>query len=746
MDLAEEIVGEKIELAVLHFRSGNYAKCLLLYNEVVQTLLAYSASEVVKVRTHYQLSPKPILGTLVHPKLASVLDQRAATYEKLDDVENALKDAQKIVSADPLNCKGYLRMGKLYLKQKKTVDAYKIYQRGVYVIERAREKHQVEVATKLFQQLKDQYKKLNRHLKDLRKDEKTPTESSPGPQVAKAARLSSASIQRRLDDMLPLKRAHSLANSSALQSLPQQTVADPRKKTKKSLDIFQLPPEIVESIFGYLPIRTVLRCHLVCKNWYHGLTSLPRLYKGQFVLKHRITAPEYFQGLRLMKKILHCLFSKSIDSLRVWSTFNSTHLRRIVDSIIQDPQIKLKRLALVNRDFSIEYFLGRLDKNNWSFDNLATITHLKFGINSSIIYPAILLLAFPNLVSLEVVIIDKVLRKTNKQLLPYNVDNLNRMAQTGEKIESQTSLESLSLINHPELTREMLQVPPSQNSFSVKAPFLNIAYPNLTKLTVVNFDFKNMEAQFGGFLSHCTGLQELYLENNETLSVKCLFMILRLYSPSFVLKKLTIREKSQDLPYSLTELDEDVLTCLFDLEHLDVYGSCLSNRGLLKLLRIANRSWNLRSLNIGNSLRLCFPQDKFLSSQDVVTFSQIFQIIPSLTSLYLNELDLDNMSMRKLHQDLVAISGYENCRLKKIDLLFCHNINGVGLMNLVNASYSQTPNTSTLMLDELVLYGLDINKETLHLLKMRDIVKLIVADPFRTKWRQYGINSYVQET
>lgn len=748
MELAEEILADKVDLAVLHFRSKNYGKCLLLYNEIVRTLMSYNAADLTKARKHHQLSAKPAVGLLAHPKLPSVLDQRAATFEKLDDIENAFKDAQKIVAIDPTNCKGYLRLGKLYLRRGKTVDAYKTYQKGLYTIEKAHEKHKILVPDKLLHQLRQQYAKVNCHLKEQRKGEQIEDKnrelSSKNHSVLLEPRVSG--IQRRLDEMLPLKRASSATGNPQKKLRSQKPESGSQISQSRTQDIFRrFPVEIIERIFSCLLIRTVLRCHLVCKQWYHSLTSLPRLYYNSFLLKHRISAPEYFHGLRLMKKILKSSHSQSIHTVRLWSTLNTAALNRIVDNIINDEEIRLTRLDLINRDLSIEYFLGRLDKCSWKFENFKTIRQLKLGINSSIIYQKIILAAFPNLVSLDITIIDKVLRKANKLLLPYNMENLNKISDKAEAIESQSSLESLTLINHPGLTKEILQLSPGSNTFSVVPPYFNIQFANLKKLTVVSFDFKNLETQMGSLFTHSTGLRELYFENNENLSVKSLLLILRLYSPSFKLDSLTIREKVQEQPYSMLELEEDGLSCLSDLTHLDIYGSCLSSRGLLKLLRIANGSWSLRSLNIGNSQHLCFPQDKFMTDQNVLKFAELFDASPSLTCLYLSELNLDNLSLRFLRQDLVAKTGYEYCRLKKIDLLFCHLVDGVGLMDLVNASYSQPANSSTLFLEEVVLNGLNVNKETIKLLQKRDIVKNIIIDPLKTKWKQYGVNTFVQE-
>lgn len=726
MELNEEIISDKIELAVLHFRAKNYFRSLSLYNEIVQTLAGFTSSETMKIRKFHGLSPKPVVGILSHPKLATILDQRAATYEKLENDPKALKDAEKIVTIDPVNCKGYLRMGKLYLKAGKLVDAYKIYQRGVYIIEKAVEKHKIPVPEKLLKSLKEQYRDINRQLKDSKTKKKPPVES-----LTKSKSFSPG-LQRRLDEMLPLKRT---------KSLPEQ---EPKRSRRTKEDpVSRFPREVVEIIFANVPIRSLLKCHLVCKEWYIELTSLPRLYRDQFVLKQQITAAEYFGGLKLMKKVLMFLHSKSIHGVRLSSTFNTTHLGRILENIVGDETLELRDLSIINRDFSFDLLLNKLDKCKWRLSTLAGISQLRLGFNSSVLYPKVLLKILPQLESLVIVTVDKIPNGTNTHLLPKNSDVFSSLIL--ERVDEYKTLQSLSMINHPGLTKEHQKVRPSERTFNPAPPFIGTKFPSLTKLSIVTYDFADLEVDFGKFLGEVPLLTDLYLENNSELSFKSFLLVVRLNSPSFKLKKLTFREKTQPRACSLSEFEVEDFPCLYHLELLDLYGSSLSCRGLLKILTIANKEWNLSTLNIGNSSHVYFKNDKFTTGHEVLNFSQVFLLVPGIKHLFLNELDLDNLSTKLLHQDLTKITGYDNCQLKKLDLSYCRHIDGIGLMNLVNASYSQPPNAQIMRLEELHLDGLDINKETVNLLMKRELVKTIKYDPFKPKWRQYGVNSMVPE-
>lgn len=738
MELAEEILGEKIQLAVLHFQNRNFEKCISLYNEIISQLESYGPSYLVKARRHFELSEKPPTGALIHPKLVSVLDQRAASYEKLDKLDLARKDAERMIALDPISLKGYLRLGKLHLKRKDALRAYKVFQKGVYTIERAIQKLHVEVSGKLFKQLKSQYRELNVKLKEEQRKTTIGQPDSQREALTDAVRAQSfSSLQRRLDEMLPLKRSMSTSNAKP-------------KKQKKTFDpISRFPHDIIELIFIFLPFRNLLRCHLVSKEWYYTLTSIPKLYKLNFHLKHRITAPEYFQGLRLMKKVLMFLYSKSVDYIQLWSTYNSTHLSRILENVFSDFTIKLSRLDLMNKDLSMEMLLRTLHKVKWDCASLSSVKHVRLGFNSTPIIEAGIFLMFPNLDTLETFNVANLMRGSNSHLLASfcSSPGYKSFTKEAENLTVMASLERFTAVNNPQLTREKQRVMPGERTFDPSPPFLDIRFPALRELKLVSYDFLNLEPMFGKFLSSCVHLKELYLENNEEMSIRKLLMILRLYEPSFKLDKLTIREKFLERAYSLNEFDGAGFSCLSELSHLDLYGNFISSRGLLKLLKIANTECNLQTLNLGSSSHIYFRNDKFITDRESLKFSEIFDIVPGLQNLYLPELDLDNLSLKLLNQEYCKTIGSNARQLKKLDLSFCHLVDGIGLMNLVNAPLSQqTLGASALTFAEVILDGLSFNKETLELLKRKKLIEEVRNDPLKTKWRQYGVNSYIIES
>lgn len=769
-------INEKLDLAVLCFRGGKFERALRLYNELVKEMTLYSSSQLKALRKDvYNISEEPIMGPVVHPKLASVLDQRAATHEKLGEWVRSLKDGENLIKVDPLGCRGYLRTGKVLSRLGRDIEAYKVFQRGVYTLEKALQRYSIDLPEKLYAKLKGEYRDLNRRLKleSAAKSAETPVYASL--LVAKNGSSSStegATLSRAKPSITPLKlvpgaqnsrssstlsgvssitsasRSSSLTSSSLSKTPtgPQRRLDEmlplgpsvSAKKPRKSTDpIERLPIDILETVFLQLPLSKVLSCHLVSRTWYNTLLHIPTLYTGRICFKPRISATEYANGLRLIKRITSKTFSKQVKLLRLRSTANPAHFSRILESLLREKNLKMQSLEIVNKDFSMETLFSILNKNNWNTVNLTPVTRLRMGLNSSVRYENALFSIMPNLAALDLLIIDSQLSIANKGLIPHN-SHFSKLCELERTIYKE--MESLVLINHPSLVKDRQSVGVGEDTFDPSPPLLTKAFPNLTSLTIVSFDFSNMETTFGNFLVNAKGLNSLYLENNDEITLKGFVIILSVYRPSFQLEKLTLREKAITRALSLNEFDADDFPCLHGLKHLDLYGSSLSVRGLSKLLKIVNTRDQMRALNIGNSSYVCFRNDKMSTPQaSKMQFSEFFAMVPELENLYINELDLDNSSMRFFCNDIKGKS-----RLRLLDISFCLQIDGMGLMNLFSCYASERgPENDGFVLPELVIDGMEISKETLQFLTKRGCIQKVKNDPFKTKWRQYGVNSLV---
>lgn len=73
----------------------------------------------------------------------SLLDNRAACHEKLDDLPAALKDAKKAMQLTREDPTGYLRAGKVLVKMEKPSVALEIYSHGLKSVKHAGQGYEV---------------------------------------------------------------------------------------------------------------------------------------------------------------------------------------------------------------------------------------------------------------------------------------------------------------------------------------------------------------------------------------------------------------------------------------------------------------------------------------------------------------------------------------------------------------------------------------------------------------------------
>ncbi|ORY98776.1 hypothetical protein BCR43DRAFT_488154 [Syncephalastrum racemosum] len=94
---------ERLQIGVKQFRDGRYRLALDSFDHVLKA----------------------------KPKEATALDARAATHEKLGQLDRALEDAFRMMREVPEDARGYLRAGKIYLLQLDYTRAKKVYDGGL---------------------------------------------------------------------------------------------------------------------------------------------------------------------------------------------------------------------------------------------------------------------------------------------------------------------------------------------------------------------------------------------------------------------------------------------------------------------------------------------------------------------------------------------------------------------------------------------------------------------------------------
>lgn len=631
----ESLINDKLHLSKLYFKSKDYEKALHVYSEIIDVITGYSPGDIKTIRRTYNLPP-PVVGTSIHPKLTSILDQRAACYEKLNLVDYCLKDSYKIIDVNPCDVKAYLRIGKNYTRLHNPNKALKVYEKAIKLIRKLRTKHpNLKVNELQWKLLKDNYTKI-------------------------------LNSQRQL--------IH--ANTT-----------DP-------LDYLNF--DILELIFSHLLTRNILLCQLVCKKWYYNLTSLNCLYSN-VALKPKVSCAEFKQGKILFKyKKFNTFVINITNELELWKILSTITLHHFC----------IKKFIILNNFFSFNGFITKLDKHGFSF-NFKSIEYLKFMSDSTIDHVTQI---FPNLSHLEVLFLDHL----SSSLPIINKQAFNKITNH----DRPSNLSTLILVNDP---------PKSMHS----PPLLNQSFRNLSTLVISCFNFNNIQPLLGKFLQKMPKLLTLVLENNQSLSLKHFLNNLINYPVDFKLKKLTFREHCLDNPLSLREFHASDFSCLDDLSHLDIYSSSLSNTGLLKFLSYININNTLLTLVLGYSNYIYFKNDLF-NNIHKINISDILKLVPNLIHLSLVNLNLDGSSLKFFGHD---IKNGSQLLLKTLDISF-NAINGMGLLSLF-----QSPK---LDLDKLIIDGISINPDTLRLIEKRFNVE-IQNDFLKTKWCQYGVNSYIPE-
>ncbi|CAK7917666.1 protein Dia2p [[Candida] anglica] len=734
----QEIIDSKIQQAIELFKNKKYENALQIYTALIRNIQKLSTEEVITIRKNAGLSSKPVVGSVVHPKLGSILDQRAATYERLSDNKRALRDSENLIKLEPIGCKGYLRASKIMILTGQEVEAYKVLQRGVYTIDSAIKKHNIVVPQKLFDNLKLEYRLLNDKLKRQQHQQNQ--------QQKEISRSDSTkrTLQQSIDEMLPLKKS----KQGDISSLKHNPRAASPSLSYSSRDPFQiLPLELIELVFQHLPFKTVLKSHLVCKTWYKFLTSLPSLYKS-ILFKYKVDKSEFLRGMTLMKRIYSNSSTKIVERLKLSTTLREEQFLEALKYLAFKADLKYKKMEVINPKFNIgDILLSFLfPKNNileerdesglTAFNRLEA---LRLGVSASTTHIPHILGLSNHLESLELI------HMSPESTPRFEISNYKYINFLKDKCpESFPTLSKLAMIGHP------------QREDGGKTHLLKYIsegrFPNLQSLTIVSQDLRSCDSTLVKNLPY---LKELYLENNTGYDLNTLlgnFIVEEdvISSTTFAkLEKLVFREKDYLEDVTLEEWPSTLFPGLATIKYLDLNSTSLTRDGLYKLLSICNVGNQLSFLNIGAARKISFPIDNLNSRinnmttppRNIVSIAKVLQIVPTLTHLYLNELEFDNYSAKMFYRELKENIGWENVHLKVLDLSFAR-IDGIGLMDLF---YVSTRQGVTFTLDELILNGIEINQQTIQILMNKGYVGKVINDFRKTRWREYGINSLIQE-
>ncbi|KAL7390802.1 hypothetical protein ABVT39_028100 [Epinephelus coioides] len=181
-----------------------------------------------------------------------------------------------------------------------------------------------------------------------------------------------------------------------------------------------------------------------------------------------------------------------------------------------------------------------------------------------------------------------------------------------------------------------------------------------------------------------------------------------------------------DMSYNqLKSIPESFFYCMASLEVLNVSNNCISsfsitNEGLLQTVKIINLSYNsLQSLIFGENA-LQSLEKLFLNGNDLTTLDhQIFQRLPSIKHLQLQQNNLQICSSDQNHQDPPACVSFSS--LRNLQILYLSENN---LRTLPANAFANTP---LKLLDLSLNPGLDMDKDSLSGLE-HSLVHLLLRE------------------
>lgn len=699
----EQHIDQDIKRLARLFKTPNAAAQTLHHaDRLVHRLKSLNPQRLANIRKYYGLKALPDSIENIHPRLPDVLDIRAAIYLKLDKWDRAQDDASMMVLQAPSNCKGYLRLGRVHMKLGDNAKAVKVLTAGCRKMQQLIAEN-VKISDKLFVQLRG---------------------------LLREARVGTKNVH-------PTKLEY--GNLSSISPVSALDVGS-KKRAKVVLDIMQiLPTDIIEVIFRYLPGSLLLKCHLVSKLWYQTLTSLPSLYDDNLQVKRGVTADQFMDGLRLLLRILSKCQSGPFRHLRLGKTAGLGHLQTILEGVFKKSR-NLQTLAIFDHNFSAELLLLCCDNIGWNVGALSRVEHAYFAFDSFISQENAILSLLSSLKSLEIYVMSNQLKRNQRAwTLLQNNERIKSRCVEFSRTSKFASLESLLLVNHTDFSHVKDRITPGPLSYMIDPPFLHIHLPRLTKLTLVSYDVTKVEASFADFLRRCCSLKYLFVEKVQGISVEWCTRFFLQGNPEFSLQDLTIREIPGIPVFDFPAHSTTQLSCLHHLELLDVYSSSITAVGLMRLVECFNASGRLNKLNIGNTQHINFQGDSFSSRHTLIQFTQLFVLAPALDQLFLPCTNIDTRTLVTLHS---AISQRVPDRrfLSVLDLSFC-NISGYDLVTFFKGT--SLVNDAVITTQELRLLGINLADPGLENHLKQHYVKTLKIDPFRKKWEELNVNSWV---
>ncbi|AGO12703.1 AaceriADR230Wp [[Ashbya] aceris (nom. inval.)] len=682
--MSEDIIDRSLELGIQCFQREDYKGAIELFSKSLQLARSYTDRSLEGIREKAGL-PKRCLhdpSRLYHPRYLVLLDNRAATWERLDKLDRALADATYMLTVDAYNLKGYIRRGKVLQKLGRYEEALQVYENGLKRAGEAEKNHAIHAPQKFL----DIVYRQRSAVKEL---------------LQSRARSRKSLIQQKSMTGATLKRP---VSTDAL------AFGKKRPSSQAKIDyIAVLPVEIIECIMANMDTRSIIRCYSVCKLWKYRLERLPRLYQ-EFRLsccyKNMLGYVNFVGALASRAAEYSC---QSINCV----SGNIQEEEKSIILLLSRLMIGTRQLALIAKKCKAERILRHICENSKlrkSVQKLSITAPVHFGhkLNLHELYTR-----STSMTHLELVL--------NFHTPSEHVNGYRSYWQ--DQAIPETNIESLALLarNYSAHHVDVIE----------QFEFSPVLFKKLTKLCITGIDFRLGSRSNLTWITDMPNLQELWLERNIGIDLHGLIKdIVRVGAPKY-LRHLTFREppnRSLDgIDQSELGLNGDALREVFQfLESLDLMNTRFDPQILLLLLDPAGGN-RIGRLNIGNCPRLSF-------ARDLETLALIFQRLPALAELMLpNAMEYTRQGMEVLRKNVKGM------KLKRLDLSFIPSLKGYELLDLLKELKGINP----LGLEILTINGCAaVAPQTVDYITRNGYAQKVMCAYERTQWEHLGINSF----
>ncbi|AEY96449.1 FADR230Wp [Eremothecium gossypii FDAG1] len=682
--MSEDIIDRSLELGIQCFQGEDYKGAAELFSKSLQLARSYTDRSLEGIREKVGL-PKRCLhdpSRVYHPRYLVLLDNRAATWEKLNKLDRALADAAYMITVDAYNLKGYIRRGKVLQKLGRYEEALQVYENGLKQAGEAEKTHAIHAPQKFLDIVYRQRSTIKELLQSRARSSRSLTQQT----VAKEPKLKRPAT---IDSLMPGKK---------------------RSSSKAKIDyIATLPVEIIERIMANMDTRSIIRCYSVCKLWKYRLERLPHLYQ-EFRLsccyKNMLGYVNFVGALASRTAEYSCRSIQCVSG-------NVQEEEKSIILLLSRLMIGTRQLALMAKKCKAERIIQHICENKKlrnGVQRLSITAPVHFGhkLNLHELYTRT-----TSMTHLELVLnFHTPSEHVGGHLFPWQ-----------DHAVAETNLESFTLMARNYSVHHVNVI--EQFEYS------SVLFKRLKKLCITGIDFRLGDRNNLKWISDMPNLQELWLERNTGIEFhELITQIVQVGAPK-TLRHLTFREPPNRhfdrMDQSQLGLGEEALREFFQsLESLDLMNTRFDPQLLLLLLQPACEN-RIARLNIGNCPRLSFARDL-----EILTL--IFQRLPALTDLLLpNVMEYTRQGMEVLRKNIKGM------KLKRLDLSFIPSLKGYELLDLLKELKGINP----LGLETLTINGCTaVAPQTVDYITRNGYAQKVMCAYERTQWEHLGINSF----